>query len=592
MDRVQVLKRETSDLGGDAADEAPWDAPIEPQEDAVEAAGFYVQDASNRDETTLIARAGNDMTFKDGNNVTPVTLSALAAGGGTSDHGGLTGLGDDDHAQYHNDSRGDVRYFGKTAASEISALTAKGSPVSGDYLLIEDSAAGNAKKRITIGDLPGGGSSPLTTKGDLYGFDTADARIPVGSDNQVLTADSAQALGVKWATPSGGTDNDAIHDNVAGEISAVTEKTAIVSADLVLIEDSEASNAKKRAQVGSLFAVLSPGPVFDAYDNVGGSSTVGGVAVPLSVERQKTSDFTHSTVTSSSEVTIAVAGKYIVHAEVTTNISVSSTSRSDSYMWLELDSGSGFAEIDGTRGTMYNRQNTQGTTSASATAILDLDVGDKLRIWAQRKSGSATVVLLADGSRLIITAMRGPAGPTGADGADGADGAPGSGSNIVVKDDTVLVGTVMDTINFGAGLVVTDDGSGDCTVDAAGGVEEYSTWDATGGSTTSTSFQTIETLTFTPNNAGEDWMIEWGYEWKVADADERCYSQILVDGATVINEHYDVGLVHNTYSVVSGRFQLSALSAASHTVAVQYHPSNNWTTMTIKNIFIRARSLG
>jgi hypothetical protein len=48
------------------------------------------------------------------------------------------------------------------------------------------------------------GSSPLTTKGDLYGFSTLDARIPIGTNNQVLTADSAQALGLKWATPSSG----------------------------------------------------------------------------------------------------------------------------------------------------------------------------------------------------------------------------------------------------------------------------------------------------------------------------------------------------------------------------------------------------
>ena len=45
----------------------------------------------------------------------------------------------------------------------------------------------------------GGGSSPLTTKGDLFGYDTADARIPVGTNDHVLTADSTQSLGVKWA---------------------------------------------------------------------------------------------------------------------------------------------------------------------------------------------------------------------------------------------------------------------------------------------------------------------------------------------------------------------------------------------------------
>ena len=46
------------------------------------------------------------------------------------------------------------------------------------------------------------GTSPLTTKGDLFGHSTVDARIPVGADTFVLTADSAQALGVKWAATS------------------------------------------------------------------------------------------------------------------------------------------------------------------------------------------------------------------------------------------------------------------------------------------------------------------------------------------------------------------------------------------------------
>ena len=53
-------------------------------------------------------------------------------------------------------------------------------------------------------DAADAGGSPLTTKGDLYGFSTLDARIPIGTNNQVLTADSAQALGLKWATPAGG----------------------------------------------------------------------------------------------------------------------------------------------------------------------------------------------------------------------------------------------------------------------------------------------------------------------------------------------------------------------------------------------------
>jgi hypothetical protein len=44
----------------------------------------------------------------------------------------------------------------------------------------------------------------LTTKGDTHGFTTENARVPIGIDTTVLTADSTTALGLAWTAPAGG----------------------------------------------------------------------------------------------------------------------------------------------------------------------------------------------------------------------------------------------------------------------------------------------------------------------------------------------------------------------------------------------------
>ena len=60
------------------------------------------------------------------------------------------------------------------------------------------------------------------------------------------------------------TDADAIHDNVDGEIAAVTLKAAPVSADLALIEDSADTNSKKRVTAQSI-ADLASGGTFGEF---------------------------------------------------------------------------------------------------------------------------------------------------------------------------------------------------------------------------------------------------------------------------------------------------------------------------------------
>lgn len=58
-----------------------------------------------------------------------------------------------------------------------------------------------------MGSSGGGGGlvSPLTTKGDVWVFSTSDVRLPVGTNGQILSADSSQATGLKWINAGSGT---------------------------------------------------------------------------------------------------------------------------------------------------------------------------------------------------------------------------------------------------------------------------------------------------------------------------------------------------------------------------------------------------
>jgi hypothetical protein len=146
----------------------------------------------------------------------------------------------------------------RPAASAVPVGTLYASSTDGVIYQSSGTAWGTWLAAPTAGISPG----IVDVKGDLIAASAADtvARLPVGSNNQVLTADSAQTLGVKWATPATapGVAADTIWDT-KGDLAAASgadtaAKLPVGSNGQVLTADSAQTLGVKWAAISGRIA--------------------------------------------------------------------------------------------------------------------------------------------------------------------------------------------------------------------------------------------------------------------------------------------------------------------------------------------------
>ncbi|WP_374074557.1 tail fiber domain-containing protein [Bdellovibrio bacteriovorus] len=207
------------------------------------------------------------------------------------------------------------------------------------------------------------GLSPSTTKGDLIVHDgTNDIRLPVGTNGQVLSANSAQASGLQWITPTNGTVT-----NVTGTAPIVVATGSTTPA--ISINDAT-TGAKGAVQVGAGIAVSSGTISADPanFPSAVPVSKGGTGATSLTANRLLASNGTGSAVTTFN----CAVGQMI--AFDATGLMICSTFTTGSVF---LNGGNSFG-ADATLGTNDNyalNLETNGSTRVTVTSAGNVGIG-------------------------------------------------------------------------------------------------------------------------------------------------------------------------------------------------------------------------
>ena len=221
----------------------------------------------------------------------------------------------------------------------------------------------------------------LTTKGDTHGFSNQNSRVGIGADSTVLTADSTEALGLKWAaaaTPDSSVDTDIV---VMDYSTTLSDYTSPNSATV-----SNAVSASSNISIQANSANDNPQVIFDLQTALGVS--VGGNFVmrfPL--------QFTSFTNTYSGQA----VGFHIGLSDTATVVG-----ENPSQMMLYYSRAAHGAGLNGEPSV---RATTTGTNTTAAGSTTASPYSQTVYVQIRRTSASASIMTLYSDSTYAAPAL-------------------------------------------------------------------------------------------------------------------------------------------------------------------------------------------